>query len=125
MTLRTYGADRIGAMVERSCALAQEMAARIDAEPALERLAPVALNVVCFRFVAADDELDALNAAIVADLQESGLAVPSTTMIGGRLAIRAALVNHRTRRDDVMRVIDAVLSMGRARAANGRRDNAA
>ncbi|MBN8874422.1 MAG: cytochrome D ubiquinol oxidase subunit I [Rhodospirillales bacterium] len=125
MTLRTHGADRIGAMVERSCELAQMMAARIDREPALERLAPVALNIVCFRFVAGTGDLDQLNAEIVADLQESGIAAPSTTTIDGRLAIRAALVNHRTRVEDVERVIDAVLSMGQARAHKAQRDNAA
>ena len=33
--------------------LAQTLAARVDAEPALERLAPVTLNIVCFRYAAA------------------------------------------------------------------------
>jgi len=51
-------------------------------EPSLELLAPVLLNIVCFRFrqVGLDDEaLDDLNANIVADVQEAGIAAPSTT----------------------------------------------
>ncbi len=107
MTLRAYGTDRLGAVVEQCCALAARLAARIDAEPALERLAPVPLNIVCFRVRDADD---AANAALVADLHEEGSFAPSTTRIGGRMAIRAAIVNHRTRAEDVDGLVDAILA---------------
>jgi aromatic-L-amino-acid decarboxylase len=117
LTLSVHGADAIGTAVQRSCDLAQRLAARIDAEPALERLAPVALNIVCFRYRAAEVALDSLNAAIVADLHEDGVAAPSTTVLDGRLAIRAAIVNHRTGPEDVDRLVDAVLARGRARSA--------
>ncbi len=88
------------------------------AEPALELRAPVPLNIVCFRYRAAPEgTLDALNAEIVADIQEAGLAAPSTTVIGGALAIRAAFVNHRSRESDADALVDAVLAAGRAAVA--------
>ena len=62
---------------------------------------------------------DALNAAIVVDLHESGLAAPSTITLGGRLAIRAALVNHRTSERDLDTLVEAVLRFGAKRAASG------
>jgi glutamate/tyrosine decarboxylase-like PLP-dependent enzyme len=117
LTLSVYGADAIGAAVQQTCDLAQRLAARIDAEAELERLAPVALNIVCFRYRAAEPGLDALNAAIAADLQEDGVAAPSTTVLDGRLAIRAAIVNHRTGAGDVDRLVEAVLERGRERSA--------
>ena len=40
------------------------------------------------------------------------MAVPSTTRLDGRLAIRAATVNHRTREHDIDRLVDAVLEHG-------------
>lgn len=118
LTLKVFGTDRLGEVVEASCALAQALARRVGSESALELLAPVALNVVCFRYVGAEAgfDLDALNAAIVADLQEAGIAAPSTTTVGGRLAIRAALVNHRTAPEDIEALIEAVLRIGAARA---------
>ena len=116
MTLSVYGADRIGAVAQQTCDLAATLAARVDREPALQRLAPVALNIVCFRYTDATGELDRLNADIVADLQEAGIATPSTTIIDGKLAIRAAIVNHRTNHADVAILVDAVLEAGRARA---------
>jgi aromatic-L-amino-acid decarboxylase len=112
MTLKTYGADRIGEIVEQCCDVAQHLAARVDAEPALERLAPVALNIVCFRPRACDDQAVA---DLVADVQEQGIAAPSTTMLDGRLAIRAAIVNHRTTSADTDALVDAVLAQGSAR----------
>ncbi len=119
MTLSVYGADRIGAVVEHTCDLAALLATLIDRAPALERLAGVPLNIVCVRYVAADGDLDRLNADIVADLQESGVAAPSTTRIDGVLAIRAAIVNHRTTEADVRSLVDAVLQAGEARVARG------
>jgi aromatic-L-amino-acid decarboxylase len=116
MTLSVYGADRIGAIAEQTCDLARILAARVCHEPALQLLAPVALNIVCFRYVAAAGDLDRLNADIAADLQEAGIAAPSTTMVNGVLAIRAAIVNHRTNQADIAILVEAVLQAGRKRA---------
>ena len=113
MTLQVYGADKLGQVVANCCDLAQQLAARVAAEPELELLAPVALNVACFRFKASNKPLDALNTDIVIALQESGIAVPSTTNVNGQLAIRAAFVNHRTRAEDIDILIDAILETGR------------
>ena len=120
MTLKAYGADRIGAVVDRCCELAQRLAGHVAAEPALELLAPVPLNIVCFRVRGGADDLDRLNADIVADLQESGVAAPSTTSIGGKLAIRAALVNHRTTEREADRLVPAVLAAAQARQEGAR-----
>jgi aromatic-L-amino-acid decarboxylase len=113
-TMQSFGADALGAVAERSCALARHLAALVAAEPELELLAPVPLNIVCFRYRASAEAADALNTAIVAEIQEAGLAAPSTTIIGGALAIRAAFVNHRSREPDAEALVAAVLAAGRA-----------
>jgi aromatic-L-amino-acid decarboxylase len=109
-TLKTYGTDRLGAMIARTCELARALEAMIAAEPKLELLAPVQLNIVCFRYRCEDS--DVVNAEIVASLHESGIAAPSTTMLDGRLAIRAAIVNHRTGMRDIEALVSAVLEFG-------------
>jgi glutamate/tyrosine decarboxylase-like PLP-dependent enzyme len=98
--------------------VARHLADRVDTTPGLERLAPVALNIVCFRFTDAPGDLDRLNADIVADLQEAGIAAPSTTSLDGRLAIRAAIVNHRTTAADTDALVEGVVAAGRAAAAS-------
>ena len=115
MTLRAYGAQGIGGVVDRCCDVAQHLAARVRAEPALELLAPVPLNIVCFRVAAGADDLNAFNNALVADIQEAGIAAPSTTTIGGKLAIRAAIFNHRSVAADADALVDGILEMARRR----------
>ena len=111
MTIGTYGADRMGELVDQSCAVARHLGARVKAEPMLELLAPVMLNIVCFRIRQGAADLDHLNGELVKDLHESGIAVPSTTTIDGRRAIRAAIVNHRTTTRDVDMMIDGLLEL--------------
>jgi aromatic-L-amino-acid decarboxylase len=122
-TLKTYGTDKLGAVIARCCALARYLEALIAAEPRLELLAPVGLNIVCFRYRA--DEADRVNGEIVVNVQESGIAAPSTTILNGALAIRAAIVNHRTDICDIDRLIAAVLEFGARRAAEGEVERAA
>lgn len=114
-TLRACGPERIGQVIEECCRLARHLGERVAAQPELELMAPVSLNIVCFRHRGSDE----FNAALVADLQESGLAAPSTTRLGGRLAIRAAIVNHRTMVQDVDRLWEAVLTLGARRETGG------
>ncbi len=117
-TLKVLGLDALGAMIDRTCAIAAHLAARVERTPALELLAPVSLSIVCFRHrgPASDGSLDAFNAAIVADLQEQGDVAPSTTTIDGRLAIRAAIFNHRTTKAHVDLLVDRVVAIGAARS---------
>ncbi len=115
-TLKVYGTDALGAMISRSCELARYLEIKIATSRELELLAPVSLNIVCFRY--RGDDADRLNAKVVADLHESGIAAPSTTIIDGRLAIRAAIVNHRTEPRDIDAMLTAVCKFGAAAATS-------
>jgi aromatic-L-amino-acid decarboxylase len=114
-TLKVHGMKAIGAVIQRSCELAQYLERCILGSTELELMAPVELNIVCFRYRFTDDKLaDQLNRQIVIQLQESGAVAPSSTIIGGRLSIRAAMVNHRTSRAEIDTLMAATLAAGRA-----------
>jgi Glutamate decarboxylase and related PLP-dependent proteins len=115
-TLKTFGLEKLGAVIARTCTLAKYLEQRILAEPRLELLAPVQLNIVCFRYRAAD--ANRVNGDIVIAIQESGIAAPSTTLLDGELAIRAAIVNHRTDTCDIDALISAVLEFGAQRSSS-------
>ncbi len=106
MTLSAYGTEALGRVVDDTCALAQRLAAAISTSNRLTLLAPVKLNIVCFGVAGFTD---AQTENLVADLQEEGLFAPSTTTINGRLAIRAAIVNHRTSADDIDALVAEIL----------------
>jgi glutamate/tyrosine decarboxylase-like PLP-dependent enzyme len=119
-TLRAYGRSGYRAMVERHLALAQRLAARVDEEPDLERLAAVPLNIVCFRWRptdAGDHELDELNRRLGAALLRDGRVFAGTTVFESKVAFRPAIVNWRSRPEDVDALIDVLLEL-----AGGLRD---
>jgi glutamate/tyrosine decarboxylase-like PLP-dependent enzyme len=127
-TMKTYGLDRFGELIARQCALARAFGDRVAATPPLELLTPVSLNIVCFRYVpprtpGAPDEVDErrfdeLNARLAIELQERGLAVPSTTRVDGKLALRMNVMNHRTTQADLDDVLAAVLAVGNELASS-------
>jgi glutamate/tyrosine decarboxylase-like PLP-dependent enzyme len=106
MTLSAYGTEALGMIVDKTCALAARLAARVVASERLSLAAPVKLNIVCFRV---DGFTDARTEELVASLQEDGLFAPSTTVLDGKLAIRAAIVNHRTEAADVDALVDEIM----------------
>jgi aromatic-L-amino-acid/L-tryptophan decarboxylase len=59
-----------------------------------------------------EETLNALNKELLMRLQESGIAVVSSTMLEGKSALRAAIVNHRSRREDFQILVEAVVKIG-------------
>jgi len=107
-TIQEHGAKRLGEAIERNCDQAQYLASRIRAGDTFDVVAPVALNIVCFRPRLPYDDTTAdhiTDAAIIA-LQESGEAVISSTTIDGRRAMRVCVANHRSTESD----FDAMLA---------------
>jgi len=103
--IRTYGVHGLQAHLRGHIALAQEFAGWVEAEPQWEIAAPHPLSVVCYRFVPPgrdDAATDALNAAIVEDVNADGRIFISATKLRGRTVLRLAIGNERTTRDDVV-----------------------
>jgi glutamate/tyrosine decarboxylase-like PLP-dependent enzyme len=114
-TLRAYGRSGYRDMVERHLALAQRLAGRVEEAPDLELLAPAKLNIVCFRLHppgAAESDLDDLNTRLGDAILEDGRVYAGTTVYGGRTALRPAMVNWRTREEDVDFFVDVVRELG-------------
>jgi aromatic-L-amino-acid/L-tryptophan decarboxylase len=115
MSLKAHGVATYARLIEQNVAQAKYLAELITASPKLELLAPVALNVVCFRLRprgVAEAELNALNKEVLLRVQESGVAVPSSTVLDGKFAMRVAITNHRSRREDFAVLVEAVREIG-------------
>jgi glutamate/tyrosine decarboxylase-like PLP-dependent enzyme len=125
-TLSAYGRSGYRSMVERHVQLAQRLAEQVDTENELERLADVPLNVVCFRYRpagVAEEELDELNRELGQAVLEDGRVYFGTTIYGGKVAFRPAIVNWRTRPEDVNLIVPIVLELGASLLPGGRDPN--
>lgn len=120
MMLKENGVEKYGRLIEQNVAQARYLTAVVEATPALELLAPTTSNIVCYRFTAPGLDtaaLNALNDELVMRLHEQGIAVPSTTLLKGQLAIRVCCVNHRSRQDDFDLLVRETLRLGRELSA--------
>jgi glutamate/tyrosine decarboxylase-like PLP-dependent enzyme len=89
----------------------------VDESPDLERLAEVPLNIVLFRFRppgVPEEELDGLNARLGENVLTDGRVYVGTTRYEGRVAFRPAIVNWRTREEDVDLLVDVIRELGAA-----------
>ncbi len=116
MSIKEHGLDRFGRLMDRNVAQAHYLAQLIEADDRLELLAPVVLDIVCFRhrLPGADDAAhNALNKEILLRLQERGIAAPSSTVLRGQYCIRVAIANHRSTEEDFAALVAAVVEIGR------------
>ena len=124
MLLQEHGIEKYARLIEQNVDQAKYLAGLVHRHPELELLAPVPLNIVCLRYRGKAGEgrgrpgdPDALNRELLIRLQERGIAVPSGTVLQDRFAIRVAITNHRSRREDFEILVRAVVELGRELSA--------
>ncbi len=116
MVMRAYGRRGVESRLRHHVELAAYLAACIDQHPDFERLAPTPLSNVCFRYrkdaglgsgdgtelgpVSTDRWAEA-NERILGAVNRDGRIFLSHTRLRGRLALRLAIGNLRTTRDDI------------------------
>lgn len=115
MSLKHYGLETYRELIRQNLQQAQYLAELVQLKPELELMAPVPLNIVCFRYDpgnCTEKELNALNKEILMRLHEQGIAAPSYTVLNGRYAIRAAITNHRSRFEDFELLVNETVRIG-------------
>ncbi len=115
MTIKEHGLDRFGRMIARNIEQAHYFGELVENEPTMELLAPIVLDIVCFRFNPGgldDEKLNALNKEILMQLHEQGIAAPSYTTLHGQYCLRIAIANHRSKLEDFDVVAREVVRLG-------------
>ena len=117
--LLEHGTEKLAAAITMNCSQARYLGKKIVDSGQFKLLAPVTLNIVCFRYEPEGKiKLDELNTRIVTELQLGGIAVPSTTRLSGKTAIRVNLTNHRTEREDLDLLLTEAARIGERLAAD-------
>ncbi|MFX1456783.1 MAG: pyridoxal phosphate-dependent decarboxylase family protein [Promethearchaeota archaeon] len=114
MTIKEQGINKLGKVIDQNIGQAKYLTELIENEKNLELLAPTEMNIVNFRYndeITDKTTLNNLNEEILFQLQEKGIAVPSSTMIDGDFAIRVAITNHRSKKEDFEILVSKILEI--------------
>jgi len=114
--MRYFGAEGIRDRIRQHVEMAREVAAWVDADPVWERIAPVPFSTVVLRFAPeghSGEDQDRLNRAIMDRVNESGEFFLSHTVLNGRVCLRIALGNLRTRWEHLERCWDLLREAAR------------
>lgn len=109
-SLTAYGRNGFEWIVQNSIARAEELGSYIESSEFFELAAPVRLNVVCFRLKSGIERM----AAFLDQMNRRGKVFMTPTSLSGKLAIRAAFVNYRTKKEDVLIAIREMEEVVRA-----------
>ncbi len=115
LLLKEHGVDKYRRLIRQNIAQARYLAQLVEQNAELELVAPVALNVVCFRFNPknmSEEKLNEVNRQILMELHERGIASPTSTILHGTYALRAAITNHRSRKEDFDVLVAETLRLG-------------
>jgi aromatic-L-amino-acid decarboxylase len=120
MLLRAFGRKRYQDLVQQNLDQAAYLARSIEEDEEMELTAPVASNVVCFRYSRpnqSERQLQKLNKRIIQHLDEDHYLMISDTTIKGKYTLRACIVNHRTRQQDLDFMIREIKRFGRGESS--------
>ncbi len=116
MSIKEHGLDRFGRMIARNVEQAHYFGQLVENEPSMELMAPIGMDIVCFRFNPGgldDSALNALNKEILMQLHEQGIAAPSYTTLNDQYCLRIAIANHRSTQDDFDLLAKEVVKIGK------------
>jgi glutamate/tyrosine decarboxylase-like PLP-dependent enzyme len=110
LLIKFAGAERLGQAIEENIACAKYFEELVKASEEFEMLAPVGLSIFCFRYrpLGFAGDLNVLNERILVELQRGGGSYVSNAMIRGKFALRGCVLNYRTTRADMQRLLDDV-----------------
>ena len=114
LAVQTFGLDAYRAVIDRALDLTLEAQQSIESDGRLELITAASLGVLTFRqrgaVGQAPEEVDRVNESIVASLAAAGDVLLTSTVIGGRYAIRLCVLNHTSGRADVAYALERVAS---------------
>lgn len=103
--LRTYGIEGLQERLREHIRIGQWLKGAVERHPHFELLAPVPLNLVCFRFhpphLQDESKLNTLNEQLLQKLNESGKILLTQTRLNGKYTLRIVAGQVETRLEDV------------------------
>lgn len=115
--IRNYGVENIQNMVRDQIQLAQKIVSKMKEENDFEILAPVVLNVICFRYnpshINKDSKLNLINKTLLESLNESGKLYLSHTKLNGKYTLRMVIASPVIEEREMFEIWNLIKSIAR------------
>ena len=121
MSLKEHGSKKFGRMITKNVNQAHYLESLINHHVELELVAPVGLDIVCFRYNPGGlnlNELNEINKEIKLQVEERAIALPGYTTLKGAYCIRCAISSHRATNADFDDFVNQILVLGKEIIAN-------
>lgn len=115
MLLKADGIRKYERLIQQNIDQAYYLVCLLQNKSNIEIVAPVSLNIVCFRYVKkgmSENDIKSLNRLILAELWLNKSMFPSDTTLRGKYTLRVCFTNHRSKREDIDRFVDEVIQIG-------------
>ncbi|MFV0421138.1 pyridoxal phosphate-dependent decarboxylase family protein [Oleidesulfovibrio sp.] len=117
---RTYGKARLARIILRNARLAATLYDMMQQHADWQPIAPVELSIVCGRYTPrkaceagwSEQQIDALQLAMLEELERSGAALLTPASAGGKIGIRVCVANHRTTPEDLQLLFNTLTAIG-------------
>lgn len=108
LLVKSVGTTALSAAIEENIACARYFSELVNASEDFEMLAPVDLSIFCFRYRPKNfaGDLDKLNENLMVALQRGGSSYVSNAKVHGKFALRGCVLNYRTTRRDMERLLE-------------------
>jgi len=110
MLIKFAGTERLGQAIEENIACAKYFEELVKESDDFQMLAPVELSIFCFRHVPKGftGDLDEYNERLLVKVQRAGSTYLSNARVRGSFALRGCVLNYRTTKADMVRVLEDV-----------------
>jgi L-2,4-diaminobutyrate decarboxylase len=120
VVLQRLGRRGIAALHDHLCDLAAIVHEELRSRPEFVALHEPESNILCFRYVGdgslSDEELDARNRDMRERYNRSGEGWITATILEGRRVLRVTMMNPRSTRDHIRRMLDSLVAIARAQS---------
>jgi aromatic-L-amino-acid decarboxylase len=111
--MRNFGTKGIQQRIRNHIALAKEFESWLREDPRFEVMAPVSINLVCFRYHPkaqnlTEDELEGINKSLMDELNRSGRMFITHTKLKGKFSLRLCVGQTNTRREHVTKAWEMI-----------------
>ena len=115
MSIKSYGFERLRAMIQKDIDLTHYLADRINVSEDFVLKATSHLAIACFQFTGQLQEakdIEKLNQALIPELEKDGRVFITGTKLEGEFVLRACLINHRKTRESTDFLLHVIREVG-------------